>query len=512
VTASLPRVLRERARAAPGGIALRRKALGIWEQTTWAELDERVARVALGLAGAGVSAGDTVALVGDNSPDWIVADLALQAVGARCAAAWPTLGPAELNADLRRAGATLAICGDEEAYDKVEGLRTILIDATGVDGETTLAALAEAGAGEPLERYEALLSDRAGDDEVCLAFGADGERPLVAFSAGALAAAASAAAAATELTAKDRAFCLLELAALPARVLDVYAPLLTGATIHVPESAASVPADLVEVAPTVLSASPRALELLRAATQVRGARSRRFKRRLMGWAAGHSNPLSRYAVIKPAARLFGLGAVRRITCIGGPLTDVMRGHYATWGARVAVLEGGAAEGQIALIDGRPLPGVSAGVTDGRLVASAPWSGRVVDGGGEVLARERDGAIEVLGSAGDVVGESVLPELEARLRDSPYFTEAALVAGRGGLVAHVGLDADAASVWAARHGVHAPTAKALAAEPAVQELAREEVERLVPGVVASVVVLPRRLSLAAGELTPLLDVRREGIAA
>jgi long-chain acyl-CoA synthetase len=500
----LPGLLRERARERPRGVALRRKALGIWEETTWEELDRRVARLALGLAGAGVSAGDAVALVGDNSPDWIAADLALQALGARCVTPWPTLTAEALAEDLRRTGAGLVVCGDEEQLDKVSALRTIVIDPTGVDAdETTLAAIAEAGAAEPLERYEALLAQRSDADEVCVAFDPV-SGAAVAFTAGGLVAVARAVA--EGLSPGDRTLCVLPLASLPARVLDVYAPLAAGAIVHVPESPASVPTDLAEVAPTALTVSPRALELLRSSVQVRAARSRRFKRRVQGWARERRSGVAKLVVARPAARLLGFGATRRVTCVGGPLTDAMVAFVEGLGSKVEVIEG------LALLGGRPLPGVDARVEDGRLVTSAPWSGRVIDGALEPLLARLDGErIVVIGTPVDVVGEAVLPELEARLRDSPYITEAALVPGAEGLVAHVGLDADATGLWAARHGVHAATPRALAAHAAVRELAQAEVARLA-GDVASVVVLPRRLSEADGELTPLLSVRREGVRA
>jgi long-subunit acyl-CoA synthetase (AMP-forming) len=247
--------------------------------------------------------------------------------------------------------------------------------------------------------------------------------------------------------------------------------------------------------------------------QVRAARSRRFKRRVQGWAREHPSGLARLVVARPAARQLGLGSARRITCVGGPLTESMVGFFGALGTAVAVVQGGFEDAGLVLLDGRPLPGVTARVEDGRLVADAPWSGRSVDDAAQpLLARPEGERITVIGTPADVAGDAALPALEARLRDSPYFTEAALVPGESGLVAYVGLDADAAGVWAAAHGVHAPTPRALAAHPAMHELAEAEVARLADGAATSVVVLPRRLTEAAGELTPLLDVRREGVRA
>ena len=125
-----------------------------------------------------------------------------------------------------------------------------------------------------------------------------------------------------------------------------------------------------------------------------------------------------------------------IVCVGGPLTDAMRAFFRALGPTVAVRRGRRGRGRPRALDGKPLPGRARPTcATGDWSPRAPWSGRVVDGAvSELLARED---FEIIGRPGDVAGDAVLPALEAQLRDSPYFTEAALVPGEGGLVAHVG---------------------------------------------------------------------------
>jgi long-chain acyl-CoA synthetase len=52
-----------------------------WQSISWAETASRVAALAEALAGLGLSAGDRVALVSENRPEWCIADLAIMAAG-----------------------------------------------------------------------------------------------------------------------------------------------------------------------------------------------------------------------------------------------------------------------------------------------------------------------------------------------------------------------------------------------------------------------------------------------
>ena len=70
-TSTIPGLLVARARTRAARVAFRAKTLGVYRETTWAELAARVAAVADGLAARfGVGRGSTLAIVGDPCPEW----------------------------------------------------------------------------------------------------------------------------------------------------------------------------------------------------------------------------------------------------------------------------------------------------------------------------------------------------------------------------------------------------------------------------------------------------------
>src|SRR5207247_7753099 len=94
---TLPGLLVERARTRPDRVAFRAKELGVYRETSWAHFAERVAAVALGFFhGFGVTRGDAVAIMGNPCPEWTIADLAAQALGALTYGIYPTSAPGEV--------------------------------------------------------------------------------------------------------------------------------------------------------------------------------------------------------------------------------------------------------------------------------------------------------------------------------------------------------------------------------------------------------------------------------
>ncbi len=62
-------------------IAMREKEFGIWQEITWNEYLESVREMALGLAALGLERGDKVAMIGDNRPEGLFAEMATLAAG-----------------------------------------------------------------------------------------------------------------------------------------------------------------------------------------------------------------------------------------------------------------------------------------------------------------------------------------------------------------------------------------------------------------------------------------------
>ena len=62
-------------------IALREKKFGIWKTKNWKQCYEELEEITLGLVSLGVQQKQTIAILGNNTPRWVLSEVAVQSLG-----------------------------------------------------------------------------------------------------------------------------------------------------------------------------------------------------------------------------------------------------------------------------------------------------------------------------------------------------------------------------------------------------------------------------------------------
>jgi long-chain acyl-CoA synthetase len=419
---TLPGLLVERARTRPGGIAFRAKELGIYRETTWDGLAARVAAVAHGLAAEfGVGRGAAVAILGNPCPEWMIADLAAQALGAVTYGIYPTSAPAEVRYLLEHGGARVAVVEDQEHLDKVlavleqcPGVRGVVVIDTralfmyrraGVHRFADVEARGGATAG--VEALAGLAAAVRPDDPATIVYtsGTTGHPKGALYRHGQhLAACANILAHYPVLTqGEHRVVAMLPLCHTMGRDTAITMPLLADIVPHYPESVDTFAETLYEIAPTFVFTVPRYLQkfaahllvgidasspLKRAAYRAALALGRRAATaRRQGGAA----PAARGAAVLARALVFrwllekiGFARVRLLLSSGAPLPPAVATLWQAWGVNLCEAYGQTETGG-ALVSGQPGPYPR----PGDVGTPAPNIELALGDGGEVLVRGPD---------------------------------------------------------------------------------------------------------------------------
>lgn len=144
---TLPQLVRERARRHPDAVALVEAASG--RSLSYGELDQRIGRIAAGLAAQGFRPGELLLMAAPNSPEWPLMALGAMAAGGAVTGANPQSAAADLAHQLADSGARFACTTPA-------GVAT-LREAAALNGsELAIVVLGEAPAGTL--GYEALIA------------------------------------------------------------------------------------------------------------------------------------------------------------------------------------------------------------------------------------------------------------------------------------------------------------------------------------------------------------------
>jgi long-chain acyl-CoA synthetase len=103
----------------PDEVALREKRYGVWTPMTWRGLQENVQRFALGLRALGFEDEDKVAIIGDNKPEWVIAELGCMAAGGMPTGAYPDSLAEEMEYLISYSDARFLVVRDQEQVDKI---------------------------------------------------------------------------------------------------------------------------------------------------------------------------------------------------------------------------------------------------------------------------------------------------------------------------------------------------------------------------------------------------------
>lgn len=296
---TLPTLLAERAKNEPNVVALRQKNLGIWHEISWSEYLTNVEKLAISLSiQFDFKSGETIAIIGENRPQWLYAQMAAQSLGGITVGVYQESLPEQIEFYLNDCKARIVIVEDQEQVDKLleiesqvplvehiiyynnQGLRhykhpkLIFMDELLEAGENLLKH-------KPNFFEEQLVQLHHRMPAIIAYSAATSGKPkgavLTHFN---LIEAAKNLSQVDEIKKTDDYFSFLPLSWVHEQVISVVMPLIVGMVINLPERPHTVIGDLREIGPQTILAPPRVYQSLMSNFTIRMEGSSWFKRKV----------------------------------------------------------------------------------------------------------------------------------------------------------------------------------------------------------------------------------------
>lgn len=110
--------IKQTAERFPKKIAMRYKEFGVWQETTYEEFWNKSKYLSMGLKFFGIEKGHSVAIHSENRPEWFIADIGIQAIGAVSVGLYPTNPASEVEYLLSHSESKILFAEDQEQVDK----------------------------------------------------------------------------------------------------------------------------------------------------------------------------------------------------------------------------------------------------------------------------------------------------------------------------------------------------------------------------------------------------------
>jgi long-chain acyl-CoA synthetase len=551
----------------------------VWTSRTYREMWDWVTSVSLGLKDIGIHDGDSVAIIARTRPEWAIADLASLALGAVTCPIYPQSEAGQAAFVINNVSARLIFVENAQQAAKIDSIRAecptlehvVAFEPSGKLPAGTLTlddvmARADTDAANRLEWQDAWKAiDRDHIATVIHTSGTTANPKGAVLSHGNVLFNYEAANQVVDFYETDIFLSFLPLSHIYGRIVDEVIALGRGAAVVYAEAVIErLPANMVEVRPTVMGAPPRLYERVYARVLSAVEAGSPMRQRIFHWAAGlgrrkYANHLAGrgdspwLALQLKVADALVFGKIRDRT--GGRVRYFVSGSAALsseigeffYAMGMLVLEGyGLTETSPFVSVNRPddfVFGTVGRAAPGSEVRIDPDTGEILVRGPQVMqgylnqpeetARAIDadgwfhtgdigeldeiGRIRITDRLKNIIvlgnGKNVSPgPMEAALSSSRFVAQAVILGdGQPYTGALIAPDFDELGAWAAANGLAEMPPEQLVEQPSVEKLYDTEVKRTLDGFGVHerprrVALLPRLLSEEEGELTPSLKTK------
>jgi long-chain acyl-CoA synthetase len=473
--------------------AMRRKQDDAWRDISHRELHRRVRNVHAALRDLGLVAGDRVAILSENRPEWAITDFAC--LTARCTDVpiYPTLPAHQIAYVLRDSGSRIVCCSSTAQLEKVLEVRgelpslewvVIFDDIPARDGVLGFAELERRGAETADDRpeWESEALEVTADDLATLIYtsGTTGDPKGVMLSHGNITSNVVAALEVLELRADDSCLSFLPLSHIFERMVGHYTMFYAGVVIHYASSMEAISAETREVRPTVMASVPRLYEKIYARVVETATHGGGLTRAIFEWARATAEKRLEYrlaqrpvpAFLRVAYAVADLlvwrkfrsrlgGRLRFFVSGGAPLNPDICAFFL--GAGLPILEGyGLTETSPVITVNRlerikpgtvgpPIPGVEVRIADdGEILTRGPHvmqgyfnkpeaTAAAIDPDGwfhtgDIGMLDADGYLRITDRKKDLIvtagGKNIAPQpIEALLKTNGYLANAVMIGDR-----------------------------------------------------------------------------------
>lgn len=294
---TLPKLLKRNAETfGTRKTALREKELGIWQSYTWEQYYQNVKLLSLGLTSLGIEKGERVAIIGNNRPASLYAELAAQAAGGVSVSLYQDATVSEVLQVLALCQVRFVVAEDQEQVDKILEIKgnlpalsaIICCDRRGMRNyrQEYLISLKDVQKlGQELDEKQPDIFERhvaagKGDDTaiICTTSGATGEVRGARLSHRNLLSMAQALNEVAPKKGSDEFVSFLPLAWFGEQMMSIASALAAGFTVNFPEKPETVLGDLREIGPHVIFSTPTVWESIASTVQLKIMDTTPFKR------------------------------------------------------------------------------------------------------------------------------------------------------------------------------------------------------------------------------------------